>query len=266
MKEMSDLSEFWENDFDQEMVRYRRLADGGEQAWVKRWGSETEISIEVREGPHEQVRLGGSAISMIDEATYQRGRLLPNRDLYSKAVAFAIEHHDDQRRRDANHTPYLAHLIGVSSLALEDGATPPESIAALLHDTLEDCRTVSEELLTTEFGEDICRMVVGCTDRLPGDEPHMRWKDRKTRYLEHLAAANDDVLLVSNADKLHNLMSFVGDFQTTDPATVMGRFRNTEGLRWNYTELGNIFAHRRPNTRNQQRFARNLTEFLAAIA
>jgi predicted HD phosphohydrolase len=35
-------------------------------------------------------------------------------------------------------TPYLAHLLGVASLALEAGADEEEAIAALLHDALED--------------------------------------------------------------------------------------------------------------------------------
>lgn len=159
----------------------------GERAWVKRWGSETEISIAPNEGPHEQVRLRSSAIFEIDQATYDRGRLVPDRDLYSRAVAFAIEHHGQQRRKDEHRTPYIAHLTAVSALALEDGETPTEAIAALLHDTLEDFRTVTEELLVEEFGEDVCRIVVGCTDRKPG-EPRMRCSTQLTLLDRHEAS------------------------------------------------------------------------------
>ena len=34
--------------------------------------------------------------------------------------------------------PYLAHLMAVASIALDNGASEDEAIAALLHDVVED--------------------------------------------------------------------------------------------------------------------------------
>lgn len=256
----------WDNQYQECLVRAELHGDESLQVFAKYYGEAEEKVISEGADVYEEVWRRSSRVYEISRRTYDRGRLVPDAELIGKAVAFAVEHHGGQRRKDVHQTPYIAHLMAVSALALEDGAVPDEAIAALLHDTLEDCKTVTEDMLVDEFGEDVRRMVVACTDRFPDDDPSMRdWGKRKERYLAHLAAAEDDVLLVSNADKLHNLMSFVADFQTRDAKTVVAGFGNPEGLRWYYTELGNIFAHRRTGERNQVRYAENLPLFLAGL-
>ena len=42
------------------------------------------------------------------------------------------------RRIRRRPLPYISHLLGVASVALEFGADEDEAIAALLHDALED--------------------------------------------------------------------------------------------------------------------------------
>lgn len=178
----------------------------------------------------------------------------PESDVLGRAVAFATLHHADQRRKDANQTPYVAHLLAVASLAFEDGGSQDHAIAGLLHDTLEDCPAVTPELLSAEFGPAVTAMVVGCTDYTPG-AMRGEWRERKQAYLDHLYEADEDVLLVSNADKLHNLSCLLADFTVeTDPEQALSRFSNPDGIVWYYTELGHAFAARRPGRRNQIRF------------
>jgi len=57
---------------------------------------------------------------------------------FLKAFLFAAEKHAGQVRK-ASTTPYIAHLMGVASLALEYGGDEDMAIAALLHDVVEDC-------------------------------------------------------------------------------------------------------------------------------
>jgi len=92
----------------------------------------------------------------------------PDSDTLGRAAAFAARHHGDQRRKDANETPHISHLLAVAALALEDGGSQDHAVAALLHDTLEDCPTVTTELLIEEFGAAVTAIVVGCTDHTPG--------------------------------------------------------------------------------------------------
>ena len=69
-----------------------------------------------------------------------RGWPLPPKPwLYSRriidAMAAAAQIHGRQKRK-ATEIPYLSHLLGTCSIALEYGATEDEAIAALLHDAI----------------------------------------------------------------------------------------------------------------------------------
>ena len=59
-----------------------------------------------------------------------------------RAAAFAAHKHRDQRRKDANATPYINHPLALAQiLAVEGGVRDAATIAAaLLHDTIEDTR------------------------------------------------------------------------------------------------------------------------------
>ena len=58
-------------------------------------------------------------------------------DRFLESVALAQEVHGDQRRT-GTRIPYLAHLLVVSGLVMEDGGDEDEAIAAILHDAVED--------------------------------------------------------------------------------------------------------------------------------
>ena len=56
---------------------------------------------------------------------------------FEEALVYAAIVHAGQQRKGTK-IPYLAHLLGVASIALEYGANEDEAIAALLHDSVED--------------------------------------------------------------------------------------------------------------------------------
>ncbi|MFM8005563.1 MAG: HD domain-containing protein, partial [Dolichospermum sp.] len=56
---------------------------------------------------------------------------------FTQALTYAHELHATQKRK-AGDIPYITHLLGVASIALEYGANEDEAIAALLHDAIED--------------------------------------------------------------------------------------------------------------------------------
>src|SRR5215216_1626051 len=82
-----------------------------------------------------------------------------------KALHFAADKHRDQRRKGAEASPYVNHLIEVTELlAREGGVTDVLTLqAAILHDTLEDTKTTPEELEET-FGAEVRRVVEEVTD------------------------------------------------------------------------------------------------------
>jgi (p)ppGpp synthase/HD superfamily hydrolase len=161
---------------------------------------------------------------------------------FDSALSLARELHSDQRRK-GSEIPYLAHLLGVASLVLEDGGSEDEAIAALLHDAVEDqggAPTLA--LIRQRFGEQVAEIVEGCSDTDVVPKPP--WKERKQAYIDHLAHANPSVLRVSLADKLHNARAILFDLELVGDA-VWDRFKadRTETI-WYYESLVAAFAER----------------------
>jgi (p)ppGpp synthase/HD superfamily hydrolase len=158
---------------------------------------------------------------------------------FEQALDYAQNLHKDQVRKGSN-VPYMAHLMGVAALVLEDGGDEDQAIAALLHDAPEDQggRETLEEIRRI-FGERVASIVDGCTDTYQSPKPP--WRQRKEAYLQHLQQAHPDVRRVSLADKLHNARSILSDLLRSGNA-VWGRFNGgKDGTLWYYRSLVNIF-------------------------
>jgi GTP pyrophosphokinase len=138
-----------------------------------------------------------------------------------RAMAVAAQIHAAQIRKGTT-IPYLSHLLGACSIAMDYGATEDEAIAALLHDAIEDGEPVEAARATVRtFGGEVGRIVEGCTDSDAHPKPPMR--ERKEAYLARLAAEDRSVLIVSASDKLHNARSIVRDLRGVGSA-VWDRF------------------------------------------
>src|SRR3989475_13224310 len=85
--------------------------------------------------------------------------------LLLKALAFAAHKHRDQRRKDAESSPYINHPIALANVLANEGHIDDEVVlcAALLHDTIEDTETTPEELREA-FGDEIADIVLEVTD------------------------------------------------------------------------------------------------------
>ena len=162
-----------------------------------------------------------------------------------QALALAVQAHDGQMRK-GTAIPYIAHPMGVASIALEFGASEDQAIAALLHDALEDGGPHYASLIEAQFGAGVLALVQACTDGVPdASGAKADWGERKRAYLAHLAQAPDEVLLVSGADKLHNARAIVSDLITIGP-DLFKRFKaGREGTLWYYRALADVFTRRR---------------------
>jgi hypothetical protein len=163
---------------------------------------------------------------------------------YNEAIAYATAIHGTQVRK-GTRTTYMCHLLGVSALVLEAGGTEEESIAALLHDAVEDAGGLPRHAdIRARFGDRVAAIVLACSDST--DE---QWKAsvdywvRKQAYLDKMAASQDaGALLVSIADKVHNARAIVTDIirSKADPdgADPLARFNGTpEQIRDYYLRL-----------------------------
>lgn len=157
---------------------------------------------------------------------------------YFEAVAYASGLHAGQTRKETT-IPYVAHLLGVSSLVLEALGDEDQAIAALLHDAAEDCGGEPRlQEIDSMFGPRVASIVRGCSDSLVQDPKNkLDWKKRKEDYIKHLDDADFDVILVSCADKLHNARAIWTDVQR-DGVETMKRFNAPDAeIAWYYTSL-----------------------------
>jgi (p)ppGpp synthase/HD superfamily hydrolase len=161
---------------------------------------------------------------------------------FDDALAFAVDLHRDQRRKGSG-IPYVAHLLSVAALVLEDGGDEDEAIAALLHDSVEDhADRVTLADLRERFGARVSGMVDGCTDT-PEDYtggPKPDWLTRKERYLSHLRAGHPS-LRVSLADKLHNARAILSDFREIGDELWARFSASREQTLWYYRALVTAF-------------------------
>lgn len=158
---------------------------------------------------------------------------------FVEALEFANEAHGDQARKGTN-IPYISHLLIVAGIVLEHGGDEDEAIAALLHDTVEDCggRTVMEKI-RQRFGEKIAGLVDGCTET--DIRPKPPWKERKECYIAKIKNSNPSVRLISCADKIHNAQSILYDYRSAGEK-VWDRFNSDKKeTLWFYRSLVKVY-------------------------
>jgi (p)ppGpp synthase/HD superfamily hydrolase len=154
---------------------------------------------------------------------------------FEEALIYATRAHGNQTRKKTG-IPFIAHILGVTAIALEYGANETEAIGALLHDTVEDCGG-AERLrdIRERFGEEVARIVDGCTDTYEAPKPP--WLERKRAYVEHVKDSDSSIRLVSASDKLHNTRAILAEFRRSG-LEVFDRFAGKkEGTLWYYRAL-----------------------------
>ena len=120
---------------------------------------------------------------------------------FIQAVAFAANKHRNQRRKDAEASPYINHPIALANVLANEGGVQDVTVlcAAVLHDTIEDTETTADELRAV-FGEQVASVVLEVTDDKSLDK-----SQRKQLQIEHSAHISPEAKLVKLADKISNL-------------------------------------------------------------
>jgi (p)ppGpp synthase/HD superfamily hydrolase len=182
---------------------------------------------------------------------------------FERALEYATRLHREQRRK-GNDVPYVAHLLGVTSLVLEDGGSEDEAIAALLHDAVEDQggRPRLAEI-EREFGSNVAHIVQGCSDADVTPKPP--WRDRKTRYVAALASHDASVRRVSLADKLYNARTILLDYRRLGDE-LWKRFNPESDQLWYYRALVSAFREttESPLVDELDRVVKELEQLVAA--
>lgn len=126
------------------------------------------------------------------------------RALIEEAYDFSENAHKGQQRNSGE--PYFHHAVEVAKNCASLGADAVTIAGALLHDTLEDTETTTEELKEV-FGDDVVFLVEGVTKlgtlKYQGVERHV---ESMRKFF--IALAEDiRVLIIKLADRLHNIQT-----------------------------------------------------------
>src|SRR5947209_7198693 len=165
---------------------------------------------------------------------------------FEKALVYATRIHGGQLRKKTR-IPYIAHILGVAAIAMEYGANETETIAALLHDAVEDAGGEKRlRDIEKKFGKAVAKIVDGCTDTY--EKPKPPWLERKKNYIAHLEDSDSSTRLVSASDKLHNTRAILAELRRHG-LQVFDRFSGKkEGTVWYYRSLVTAFRQHGDHT------------------
>ena len=152
--------------------------------------------------------------------------------MVEKAIQFATKAHEGQFRKGTDR-PYIVHPLEVGKILSEMTADEEVIAAGILHDTIEDCAEVTEEILRQEFGERITELVLH-----ESEDKTKSWKERKSATIERLKTASLEVQYIGLADKLSNIRDIDRDYPLYKEE-LWNRFRmkDKKVIGWYYIEI-----------------------------
>jgi len=160
------------------------------------------------------------------------------------ALGYATRVHSGQIR-GSDEQPYIAHLLRVAGLVIQDGGSEDEAIAALLHDAVEDQGGLDRLAdIRERYGHVVADIVDECTDSY-GD-PKPPWRRRKEAYIASLDSASEGALLVSLADKLDNTRSMIRGYRIRGAEQWSRTGKTAEDVHWYYGTLARRFCELHP--------------------
>ncbi|HNI84669.1 MAG TPA: bifunctional (p)ppGpp synthetase/guanosine-3',5'-bis(diphosphate) 3'-pyrophosphohydrolase [Ottowia sp.] len=168
-----------------------------------------------------------------------------------QAYRYADTAHLGQMRHSGE--PYITHPIAVAAQVAEWKLDASALMAALLHDTLEDCGVSKADLLE-RFGAQVAELVDGLT-KLDKIQFSTREEGQAESFRKMLLAMARDVrvILVKLADRLHNMRT-MGDMPrskwgriATETLEIYAPIAHRLGLNQTYRELQDLsFRHLKP--------------------
>lgn len=169
----------------------------------------------------------------------------------SAAFTLAALVHEKQKRKSTD-IPYISHPMAVAAQVAVWGGLEDQFIAALLHDVVEDGGAQYMPVIDEHFGKHVLDLVMACSDAAPQrGQPKGAWIERKEKYIANLRSAADEVLLISAADKWHNLASILADAKQLGEVVfdrfIRQDFERTDKKKmvlWYYKELLAVYRER----------------------
>lgn len=178
---------------------------------------------------------------------YKRDLSMILSENFDRAYLFAAALHRNQKRKNVP-SPFMAHLLAVASLVAENCDDEELVMAAILHDAVEDQGGLPTlEKIKEQFGERVASFVLCCTDST--EMPRPPKTERNCMYLQSLQSAPEGAIILSCADKIHNLRSMYADYLLLGPG-FWSVFSSPPGdILHNYHKLHKLYQERLPQSR-----------------
>ncbi len=151
-------------------------------------------------------------------------------NIVEKAIVKAIELHAGQVRKGDGRIPYVVHPLEVGIIVARYTTSAELVAAAILHDTVEDCKYPLDEI-EKEFGNEVRNLVAALTE----DKTLPDWIDRKNENLRRLRQ-NQDAYFIKCADALANMRSLLNALGA-EGAVVWDRFNAPKDKKMEYYKV-----------------------------
>jgi (p)ppGpp synthase/HD superfamily hydrolase len=120
--------------------------------------------------------------------------------------------------------------------------------AALFHDVLEDISREHAEVIAHDFGEDVLNTVREVSENKdPNTSEERPWKERKEEYLQKLKEDSLAAVMLSCADKIHNLISLQTSYKKEGEKSLKPFNSSKQQRLWFYGQVVEIACDRLEN-------------------
>jgi GTP pyrophosphokinase len=173
----------------------------------------------------------------------------------TRAYYYSSEAHGLQRRSEG--TPFMEHPLAVASILADMRMDVTTIAAGLLHDTIEDTHTNTDDIKKL-FGYELAFLVDALT-KLSQIEFKSKEMEQAENFRKMLLSMSDDirVILIKFADRLHNMrtLGFLPESKrrriATETMDIYAPLANRLGIGWIKTEFEDLsFKHIWPHFYN----------------
>ena len=156
-----------------------------------------------------------SQASQLEYAIHSEEKLIISSAMFAiekflPATELILRFHKDQVRKGDGH-PYLEHPLGVATVLWQAGVDSESIVAAVCHDLLEDTECTAEQI-ESACGKQVLSIVEALTnDSTLSDKTD--WEEKKVKYIASVGSFGKEAIVVSVADKICNLRSFLAQYK-----------------------------------------------------
>jgi len=157
--------------------------------------------------------------------------------------------HNGQIRKESD-VPFIIHPYSVAVILSDYTDDEDTIIAGLLHDVLEDVPNYYEADMKRDFGEKITEIVKGVSEvKDPNNNLNEKetWLYRKNKYVDRLKEDSKESLMVSAADKIHNLNSMMDAYEKRGEKSFENFNSSIKDRLWYHGEVLNVLKERLDN-------------------